>query len=67
MDLRCHDPKSQLGNFSKCLVICTPPLPNVWGMFPTSAVIHDLDRHLFHKSMETHGFSHAKFQFGFLS
>jgi len=23
MDLRCHDPKAR-GNFSKCLVICTP-------------------------------------------
>jgi hypothetical protein len=41
------------------------PLLNVWHMFPTSAVIHDLDSHLFHKSMETHGFSHAKFHLAF--
>jgi hypothetical protein len=32
------------------------PLPNLWGMFPTSAVIHDLDSYLFHKSMEKYGF-----------
>jgi hypothetical protein len=39
----------------------------LWGTFPTSAVTHDLHSYLFHKSMGTHGFSHPKFQLGFLS
>jgi hypothetical protein len=66
MDLRCHDPKAQR-EFLQVPCDMYSPLPNIWGMFSTSAVVHDLDSHLFHKIMEIHGFSHAKFQLGFLS
>jgi hypothetical protein len=52
------------GNFSQYMY---SGLPNIWGTFPTSAIIPDLDSHLFHKSMKKHGFSHGKFQLDFLS